>query len=222
MGTCSTLQTPQLPESPTQPSILTKEQKHQIIAESSRRSRRDQTPTRETKLDHVRSSIERYQRGSTDDNRRVTRSQSKSKQTTSNINVIEIRKTRAKFFYHRGDILNSRSSFAHCISSDMKMSKGLARQIVNYYPEMLQGQEFAQKPPIGSIISFYDTNLNRYIFNLVTKENYNDKPTYYNLSVALHTLRFVIWKHIICSINLPKFGCGPNQLFGKKCFTTNY
>ena len=128
---CSRSQTQRLPESPTQPSILTEEQKHQIIAESSRRSRRDRTPTRETKLDQVRSSIERCQRGSTDDNRRVTRSQSRSKQTTSNINVIEIRKTRAKF-YQKGDILNSRSSFAHCISSGMKMSKGLARQIVNY------------------------------------------------------------------------------------------
>ena len=93
----SRLQTPRLPESPTQPSILTKEQKHQIIAESSRRSRRDQTPTRETKLDQVRSSIVRYQRGSTDDNRRVTRSQSKSKQTISNINVIEIGKTTSQF-----------------------------------------------------------------------------------------------------------------------------
>ena len=103
----------------------------------------------------------------------------------------------------------------------MKIIKGLARQIVDYYPEMLQSQEFAQKPPIGSVISFYDTNLNRYIFSLVTKENYNDKPTYYNLSVALHTLRFVIWKHNIRSINLPEFGCGPNELSEKKCFT-NY
>ena len=71
-------QTPRLPESPTQPPILTKEQKHHLIAESSRRSRRDQTPIRETKLDQVRSGIERYQRGSTDDNRRVTRGQSNS------------------------------------------------------------------------------------------------------------------------------------------------
>ena len=93
-------QTPRLPESPTQPPILTKEQKHQKITESSRRSRRDQTPTRETKLDQVRSSIERYKRGATDENRQVTRIQSKSKQTTSNLNVIEIRKTRPKFFYH--------------------------------------------------------------------------------------------------------------------------
>ena len=208
-------QTPRLLESPTQPPILTKEQKHQLIAESSRRSRRDQTPTRETKLDQVRSSIKRYQRGSTADNRRVTRSESKSKQTISNINVIEIGKTRANFFHHRGDILNSRRSFAHCISSNMKMSKGLTWQIVKYYPEMLQSQEFAQKPPIGSVISFYDTNLNRYIFNLVTKENYYYKPTYYNLSVGLHTLRFVILKHNIRSINLPKFGCGLDQLSEK-------
>ena len=80
---------------------------------------------------------------------------------------------------------------------------------------MLQSQEFAQKPPIGSVISFYDTNLNQYIFNLVTKENYYDKPTYYNLSVALYTLRFVILKHNIRLINLPKLGCGLDQLSGK-------
>ena len=103
----------------------------------------------------------------------------------------------------------------------MKMSKGLARQIVNYYPEMLQSQEFAQKPPIGSVISFYDTNLNEYIFNLVTKENYYDESTYYNFSVALHTLRFVILKYHIRTISLPKPGYGLDRLSGK-CFTTNY
>ena len=97
----------------------------------------------------------------------------------------------------------------------MKMSKGLARQIVNYYPEMLRSQEFAQKPPIGSVISFYDTNLNRYIFNLVTKDNYYDKPTYYNLSVALYTRGFVILMHNIRSISLPKLVCGLDQLSGK-------
>ena len=90
-------QTPRLPASPTQPPILTKEHKHQIIEESSRRSRRDQIPNRETKLDQVRSRIERYRRGAIDDNRIVTRSQSKSKQTTSNINVIEIGKNKSQF-----------------------------------------------------------------------------------------------------------------------------
>ena len=186
-----------------------------ITAESSRRSRRDQTPTTETKLDQVRSRLERYQRGSTEDNRRVARNQSKSIQVTSNINVIEIGKTRAKFFHHRGDILNSRRSFAHCISSDMKMDKGFKRQDSYNYPEKLQSQEFAHKPPIGSMFSLYETTLNRYIFNLITKGNYYDKTTYYHLSVVLHTLRFVMLKHNKSSINLPKFGCGLNQLSEK-------
>ena len=216
MGTCSTLRFRITNATATCIShtaiYLNKKQKHHIIAEAWRRSRRDQTPTRETKLDQVRSSIERYQRGSIDDNRRVTRSQSKSKQMTSNITVIEIGKTRAKYFHHKGNILNSRSSFAHCIPSNMKMSKGLARQIVNYYPEMLQSQEFAQKPPAGSVISFYDTNLNRYIFSLVTKENHYDKPTYYALSVILHTLRISILKHNIRSMSIPKLGCGLDRL----------
>ena len=53
-------QTPRLPESPTTPSILTKEHKHKITAESLRRAGRGQTPFRETKIDHVLSSIERY------------------------------------------------------------------------------------------------------------------------------------------------------------------
>ena len=77
--------------------------------------------------------------------------------------MVEIGKTGAKFFHHRGDILNSRSLFAHCLSSDMKMGKGLARQINNSYPEMLQSQEFAQKPPIGFVFSFYDTTISIYL-----------------------------------------------------------
>ena len=108
-------------------------------------------------------------------------------------------KTRANFFHHRGDIVNSRRSFAHC-ASIMKMGKVLARETANNYPEMLQSGEFAQKPPIGSVF-FYDTSLNRYIFNVVMKENFYDKLTYYTLSVALHTLRFVILTHNILSLN---------------------
>ena len=94
------------------------------------------------------------------------------------------------------------------------MGTGLAWQFANNYPEMLQSQKFANKP-IRSVFSFYDTTLKRYIFNLVTKENYSDKPHYYNLSVALHTLQFVVLKHNIHSINLAKFGCGLDQLSEK-------
>ena len=97
----------------------------------------------------------------------------------------------------------------------MKMGKGFARQIAYYYPEIPQSQAFARKPPIGSVLSFYDTTLSRYIFSLVTKENYYDKSTYCYFSVALHTLRFVILKYHIRSISLPKPGYGLDQLSEK-------
>ena len=96
------------------------------------------------------------------------------------------------------------------------MGKGFVRQIAYYYPEIPQSQVFARKPPIGSVLSFYDTSLNRYIFSLVTKENYYNKSTYYSLSVAFHTLRFVILKYHIRSISLPKPGYGLDRLSGKK------
>ena len=52
---------PPLPASPSQPSILTRAEKRQIFTEAAQRLRRDPTPSRETKLDQVRASIQRYQ-----------------------------------------------------------------------------------------------------------------------------------------------------------------
>ena len=53
-------QTRRLPATPSQPPLLTKEQKHhRLIEDSSRRSRRDQTPSRETKLDQVETRIKK-------------------------------------------------------------------------------------------------------------------------------------------------------------------
>ena len=60
----SSSQTPRLAASPKQPSLLAKQQKHQMIKESSRRSRRDRTPSTETTPDKLRCSIERQQRES--------------------------------------------------------------------------------------------------------------------------------------------------------------
>ena len=51
--------------------------------------------------------------------------------------------------------------------------------------------------------SFVYITSNRYIFNLVKKEHYCDKPTYYSLSFALCYLRSAIIEHKIRSTSKP-------------------
>ena len=135
---------PPLPASPSQPSILTRAEKRQIFTEAAQRLRRDPTPSRETKLDQVRASIQRYQQSAPEPPARITRSQIKQRNSgkTGSLNSFLLQVT-AQFIKLRGNILHSYNSIVNCVSSDMLMSKGLAKMIAQMYPSM---REIGKKP----------------------------------------------------------------------------
>ena len=110
----------------------------------------------------------------------------------------------------RGDLFTSDpcSSLAHCVSNDFKMSMGIASIFCHKFAKIdaLRGTNAR----IGDIVVVRDGG--RFIYNLVTKENYNDKPTYENLRHSITNMREHALKNNVEKISMPKIGCGLDGL----------
>lgn len=94
---------------------------------------------------------------------------------------------------------------AHCVSSDLKMGKGLAKQILNKYENirsLIPNTIFN----IGDSIVTHHTD--RTIFHLVTKKLYFDKPQHNDIQVALHNLMLQAQKNNIFKIAFSKIASG--------------
>ena len=82
-----------------------------------------------------------------------------------------------EIFHKSGNRFESKDSFAHGISSDFKTSAGIARSFKRKFP-----YNFAQgtNPPL-----FVQETDNRFIYHLVTKKRFFQKPTYDSLRQSL-------------------------------------
>lgn len=108
----------------------------------------------------------------------------------------------------KGNLFESSDSLAHCVSHDFSMSKGIALTFNNLfgYKDELK----STNTKIGGVAIL--TLNTRYIYYLVTKENYWDKPTYNNLRLSIQTLFISCVQHNIKSLSIPKLGCGLDKL----------
>ena len=115
------------------------------------------------------------------------------------------------------DLLNYSKHIAHCISSDLAMSKGIALQINKKYGtrQYLRNHRNHRKPKINDIL-MHRVNNKKIIFNIVTKENYFDKPNYDDLETSLENLKLYLIKKEIDEIAMPKIGCGCDKLLWEK------
>ena len=104
-------------------------EKREAIKASAQAAKQSNTPSRETKLDQVRASIAKYsgKKPSSSVNEPVTRSQTKnSSPGSSNQNLNHFsQEINATYLSSPTDILYSPHSFAHCISAELAMAKGL-------------------------------------------------------------------------------------------------
>ena len=115
------------------------------------------------------------------------------------------------FEYHEkvGDIFSSSDSLAHCVSSDFKMSAGIARTFRRKYP--------TNYPKFGTLNQkslwpqFLESS-QRYIYHLLTKVRFFHKPTYCSLRTSLAALRRHAEDNDVNAISMPKLGCGIDQL----------
>ena len=111
-----------------------------------------------------------------------------------------------------GDLLHFPGPIAHCVSRDFQMSVGIAQQIREVYPTLQPTLKSIETPQVGASVSMHIPSQNKSIFNLVTKSQYFKKPSYYDLTRSLRSMKKQLIEQGIKQIALPKIGCGLDKL----------
>ena len=62
------------------------------------------------------------------------------------------------------------------------------------------------------VFLFWYSSSRRYIYNLVTKEKYSDKPDLQILATTLQNMQAHATMHGVSTIAIPKIGCGLDQM----------
>ena len=116
--------------------------------------------------------------------------------------------------------ISTATCIAHCVSSDFAMGKGLASAIACCYCVLqeLRKLPIDNFPPI-SLVTYFDQEHQRFIYNLVTKRRFFDKPTYGTLELSLQALKQHLKRHTIQKLAIPKHGCGYDQLHWPTVFS---
>ena len=128
----------------------------------------------------------------------VTTSQSKEKPDEP---------VKTKFFelrHKNGNLFESKVSLAHCISSDFKMSAGIAQSFKRKFP-------YKVPQSTNSPLSVQQAD-DRFIYHLITKKIFFQKPTYDSLRQSLEAMTKHANKHKVTEISMPKAGCGLDRL----------
>ena len=85
-----------------------------------------------------------------------------------------------------GDIFSdTTANFAHCVSSDLPMSAGIAKQFLRILPDLSELRKTHANLPPGSLIAHFNASSNNWIYNLVTKRHFFDKPTHFDVEKCL-------------------------------------
>lgn len=110
----------------------------------------------------------------------------------------------------KGDLFSTEEYFslAHCVSKDLAMGKGIAKEFKKRFGGVSLLKK--QNPEIGSVV--YLQTPTRFIFYLVTKNRYSDRPTYESLTESLQSMKSVCLSNNIHHLSLPKLGCGLDEL----------
>ncbi|XP_014677685.1 PREDICTED: O-acetyl-ADP-ribose deacetylase 1-like isoform X2 [Priapulus caudatus] len=109
-----------------------------------------------------------------------------------------------------GDLFSSpdSTSLAHCISEDCACSRGIALEFKNRFAGISELRK--QGKEVGDIAVVKDGN--RYLYNMVTKKKFCDKPTIEDLEKCLVQLRNCCRQDGVTNLAMPKIGCGLDEL----------
>ena len=100
-------------------------------------------------------------------------------------------------------------SLAHCISRDCAMRKGIAKQFRDKFGRV--DEIVQQKAQVGGVAPL-KLDKRRYIYNLVTKEKYFEKPTMATLRGSLLKMEEHMVRKGIEEVAMPRIGCGLDLL----------
>ncbi|XP_034247461.1 serine/arginine repetitive matrix protein 2-like [Thrips palmi] len=109
-----------------------------------------------------------------------------------------------------GDLFTARrdTSLAHCVSSDMKMGAGIAIHFRSKFGRV--DDLLSQNKTVGEVAVLKDSQ--RFIFYLVTKKRYFNKPTERTLQCSLLAMREECQKLGVTKLAMPRIGCGLDGL----------
>ena len=100
------------------------------------------------------------------------------------------------------------------------MGKSLASKTACCYPEL---DELIKLPinnfPPGSLVTYFDQQHQSFIYNLETKRQFFQTPTYGTLELSLQALKRHLKCHNIHDLAIPKLGCGYDQLHWPTVFS---
>jgi hypothetical protein len=112
----------------------------------------------------------------------------------------------------KGDLFTGPMPYVHCVSKDFKMGAGIAKIFRDKYGSM--EYLIGQNKQIGEVAILRIEE--GFVFYLVTKEHYYDKPTYKSMENSLKSLHRILVLNDIDSISIPKIGCGLDKLDWEK------
>ena len=120
--------------------------------------------------------------------------------TSSGFSLVEV----------RGDLFSapSSSSLCHCVSRDFRLGKGIAKLFRDKFGRIDELKSSGAR--VGQVAVLKEKK--RFIYNLVTKEVYSDKPTYETLRRSLEEMKEHALTHGVSSISMPLIGCGLDGL----------
>ena len=98
----------------------------------------------------------------------------------------------------------------HCVSSDFHMGAGIAAKFNQLYPQIKQKASNNLTP--GSVFAYHDKNSRRWIYNLVTKFEFFQKPFDESLIMGLQLMRNHAEHNRVHHTRLPRPGCGLDNL----------
>lgn len=128
----------------------------------------------------------------------------------SDIKTIDKESVKFSYTEVRGDLFSDeKSSLGHCVSEDLRMGKGIAKTFKSKFGSVPELKKQNQKTG-GLCILKRDE---RYIYYLVTKKIYKDKPTYEDLEQSIELMKDHCIKENVTHLSLPKIGCGLDGLF---------
>ncbi|XP_041354139.1 ADP-ribose glycohydrolase OARD1-like isoform X2 [Gigantopelta aegis] len=110
----------------------------------------------------------------------------------------------------KGDLFKcpETSALAHCISEDIRMGKGIAVIFKNKFGGIQELKN--QGKSVGSVAVLKRGQ--RYVYYLITKKKYSDKPTYDTMRSSLVAMKEHCVAHDVKSVCMPLIGCGLDRL----------
>ena len=106
-------------------------------------------------------------------------------------------------------------ALAHCVSADLAMSSGIAVQFVKRWPDIRSG--FVRSKP-GSL--HVHVSARRPIFNLITKERFDDKPSWEDFRNSVVALKNKMIELEMRTVAVPELGSGRDKLDLNKVIKT--